>query len=242
MGSESCDWKVVLKNGRKVNALEEIMEGFYLARIEKMLDEGGSSETDMTGFNVVKATLQGLSEGRLEYFIDGLDWVTKKMLIDEYAQGDMEEALGICNQYTLIDDTVLAYLEEPVDIEQVQTTFDLERSFEFAEDAIPGVDWNSFGRLASKALKKGPEGTREYFRCLVAREFPFMVKQIEWERITFPYAQILLNEPFGFNREMCGDSLEEATANLDSFMNAVSKLRSEGGHIVPTPVEEQMHE
>jgi hypothetical protein len=242
MDSASCDWKVVLKDGRKVDALEEIMEGFYLAGIEEMLDEGGSSETDLMGFNVVKATLQGLSEGRLEYFIDGLDWVTKKMLIDEYAQGDMDEALGICNQYTLIDDTVLAYLGEPIDIDLVQTTFDLERSLEFAKDAIPGVDWNGFGRLVGEALRKGPEGTREYIRCLVAREFPFMAKRIEWERITFPYAQILLYEPFGFNREMCGDSLEEATTNLDSFMNAVSRLRSDGGHIVQTPVDEQMYE
>ena len=240
----SCDWKVALKDGRTVDALEEIMEGFYLAGIEEMLDEGGSSETDLMGFNVVKATLQGLSEGRLEYFIDGLDWVTKKMLIDEYAQGDMEEALGICNQYTLIDDTVLAYLGEPIDIDLVQTTFDLERSLEFAKDAIPGIDWNGFGRLVGEALRKGPEGTREYIRCLVAREFPFMAKRIEWERITFPNEKILLYEPFGFNREMCGDSLEEATTNLDSFMNAVSRLRPDGDHIVQTPVDdhEQMYE
>jgi hypothetical protein len=242
MDSGSCDWKVGLKDGRTVDALEEIMEGFYLAGIEEMLDEGGSSEADLIGFNVVKATLQGLSEGRLEYFIDGLDWVTKKMLIDEYAQGDMEEALGICNQYTLIDDTVLAYLGEPIDIDLVQTTFDLERSLEFVKDAIPRVDWDGFDRLVGEALRKGPEGTREYLRCLVAREFPFMVKRIEWERITFPNEMILLTEPFGFNREICGDTLEEATTNLDSFMNALSRLRSDGGRIVQTPVEEQMHE
>jgi len=93
-----------------------------------------------------------------------------------------------------------------------------------------------------EALRKGPEGTREYIRCLVAREFPFMVKRIEWERITLAYAQILLYEPFGFNREMCGNSLEEATTNLDAFMNAVSRLESDGSRIVSTPVKEQMHE
>jgi hypothetical protein len=240
---ESCDWKVMLKDGRTVDALEEIMEGFYLAGIEEMLDEGGSTETDQMGFNVIEATLQGLSEGRLEYFIDGLDWVTKKMLIDEYAQRDVEEALGICNQYALIDDTVLAYLGEPIDIDPIQTTFDLERSLEFAKDAIPKVNWNSFSEFVGEALRKGPEGTREYMRCLVAREFPFMAKQIEWESITFPDAKILLYEPFWFNREMCGDSLEEATTNLASFMDAIFKLRSQGDHIVQTLVDDdRMHE
>jgi hypothetical protein len=234
----SCDWKVALKDGRTVDALEEIMGCFYLAGIEEMLDEIGASETDMMGFNVVGATLQGLSEGRLEYFIDGLDWVTKKMLIDEYAPGDVEEALGICNQYALVDEAVLAYLGEPVEAEGIQTTFDLERSMEFAGDAIAIVDWTGFSRSVGGAMKRGPEGTREYIRCLVAREFPFMAERIEWERITFPNSKILLDDPFGFNREACGDALEEATTNLASFLNTVSRLSLEGGRIIRTPVDD----
>ena len=85
MDAESCNWTVLLKDGRKVNALDDILEGFYLSGIEEMLDQGEANEIDLMGFNVIKATLQGLSEGRLEYFIDGLDWVTKKILIDETA-------------------------------------------------------------------------------------------------------------------------------------------------------------
>ncbi len=35
--------------------------------------------------------------------MDGLDWVPKKMLIEEYVTNDPEGALQICNQYVLID-------------------------------------------------------------------------------------------------------------------------------------------
>jgi proteasome accessory factor A len=238
MDTESCDWTVLLKGGRKVNALDDILEGFYLGGIEEMLDQDGANEIDLMGFNVVKATLQGLSEGRLEYFIDGLDWITKKMLIEEYASGDMEEALGICNQYTLIDDAVLAYLGEPADADLIQTTFDLEKSLEFAEDAIPIVDWKDIDRMVGEALWKGPEGTREYLRCLVAREFPNMAERIEWDMITFPNAKIVLSEPFGFNREMCSDILAKATTNLAAFMNAIYQLKPKGNNIIQTPVDD----
>jgi len=227
---ESCDWKVTLEGGERVDALSEIMEGHYLAGIEEMLEENEASEEDMMGFNLIKATLQGLGERRLEYFIDGLDWVTKKALIDEYAPGDIEEALGICNQYTLLDAAVLGFIGEPANPGLVQTTFDLEASLEFAGDAIPFVDWGSLGGMVKDALIHGPVGSREYLRGLVAREFPFMAERIEWERITFPNATIQLDEPFAFSKEACGEKLEEATANLSTFLHAVNQLRDrEGG-------------
>jgi len=35
--------------------------------------------------------------------MDGLDRVVKRMLIEEYATNDPEDALRICDQYVLID-------------------------------------------------------------------------------------------------------------------------------------------
>ena len=235
---ESCDWKVTLESGERVDALAEIMEGHYLAGIEAMLEEGEPTEEDRMGFNLIKAVLGGLGERRLEYFIDGLDWVTKKALIDEYAPGDIEEALGICNQYTLLDEGVLEFIREQVEPERTQTTFDLEASLEFAGDAIPVVDWGTLGGLVEDALTQGPVGSREYLRGLVAREFPFMVERIAWERITFPNATILLDEPFSFSKEACGDTLEEATTNLSTFLYAVNRLTRQGDKIIRVPADD----
>jgi len=232
-----CDWKVSLADGRRVDALAEIIEGFYLAGIEKMLGEGDPSREDRMAFNLIEATLQGLGEGRLEYFLDGLDWVTKKALIDEYAPNDPEEALGICNQFTLMDGSVLEYLGEAVDSDESHTTFSYERGLEFARDAIPIVDWNALDDMIGHALKRGPEGSREYLRCLVAREFPFLVESIEWEGVTFPSATIRLDEPFKFNREMCGDLLENSVENFYAFRQAVARI-DEGAAIMPTPVDD----
>jgi proteasome accessory factor A len=238
LDTESCDWKVTLESGGRVDALADIMEGHYLAGIEKMLEESEASEEDRMGFNLLKAVLQSLGERRLEYFIDGLDWVTKKALIDEYAPGDIEEALGICNQYTLLDDAVLGFIGEPVEPDLIQTTFDLEASLEFARDAIPIVDWGSLSEKVKRALTHGPLGSREYLRGLVAREFPFMVERIEWERITFPNAIILLDEPFSFSKELCGEHLEEATTNFSTFLHAVNKLSPKEDRIVRAPVDD----
>ena len=238
LDAEACNWKITLENGDTVDAIADIMEGFYLAGIEEMMSEGDPSQEDRMGFNLVEATLRGLGERRLEYFVDGLDWVTKKALIEEYAPGNLEEALGICNQYALIDGSVLGYLGHEVDPGEVQSTFSLEDSLEFARDAIPVVDWGSLSKWVVHAMRNGPEGTREYLRCLVAREFPFLVNSIEWERITFHSATIHLDEPFTFNREMCGDALEEATQNFASFTQAISRLSQEGAPIVYSPTDD----
>ena len=235
---DSCNWKVSLEEGGKVDAIFDIMEGYYLAAVEEMMDDGSSTDVDRMGFNLIKATLGGLGERRLEYFVDGLDWVTKKALIDEYAPGDIEEALGICNQYTLLDEAVLGFIGEPMDQELVQTTFDLEASLEFAGDAIPIVDWGSLGGLVKDALTQGPVGSREYLRGLVAWEFPFMVERIEWERITFPNATIHLDEPFAFSKEACRDTLEEATTNLSTFLHAVNRLSPKEDRPIRTPADD----
>ena len=133
---------------------------------------------------------------------------------------------------------MLGFIGEQVDPALVQTTFDLEASLEFAGDAIPVVDWGSLGGLVKDALTQGPVGSREYLRGLVAREFPFMVARIEWERITFPNATILLGEPFAFSKEVCGDSLEDATTNLSTFLHAVNRLSPKEDTLIRAPADD----
>ncbi|MCW4049747.1 MAG: proteasome accessory factor PafA2 family protein [Candidatus Bathyarchaeota archaeon] len=234
--TEALNWKLTLADGTRVDAVADILEGFYLAGVEEMLSREESTEADRRSFNLIKATVQRLQERSLEYFIDGLDWVTKKTLIDEYAEGDIEEGLGICNQYTLLDETVLRYIGETVEVDE--TTFSLDDSMEFARDAIPFENWDALTGKVKHALHNGPEGTREYIRCLAAREFPGLLKSIEWESINFHNASIRLDEPFIFNKQMCGDVLEKATGTFTEFTKALDKLNQRGDHMMYAPSDD----
>jgi hypothetical protein len=233
--TEECNWKVCLEGGGHADALSEVLEGFYLAGIEEMMDDEAPSEADRAAFNLIQATVNGLEERRLEYFIDGIDWVTKKALIEEYS-GALEEGVGICNQYTLLDGETLRYLGEAP--EETHTTFSLDDSLAFATGAAPWEDWDSLPEKVSRATMRGPESTREYIRCLVAREFPGMLNSVEWERINFHNATVRLDEPFIFNKQMCGDALEEAAGTFMEFTAALDKLNRTGGHLVYKPVDD----
>jgi len=236
LDTEQCNWSVALEDGTEVDAMADVMEGFYLAGVEEMMSEGDPSEGDKTAFKLIEATLQGLGERRLELFIDGIDWVTKKALVEEYAGGATGEQLAVVNQYALIDGSVLEYIDKEPG--ETQTTFSWADSLDFAGDAIPWVDWDGLTEKVEMALKTGPEGTREYIRCLVAREFPFLVESIEWESINLYRASIRLDEPFRFNKTMCGDALETATGTFNEFTQALDRLNREGDHMVYTPTDD----
>jgi proteasome accessory factor A len=239
--TENCAWKVELENGKRVDALGDILEGFYIAGIEEMMAHGNTTLEDQMAFNIINETLQVLGERRLEYFIDGIDWITKKALIDEYAQGNLGEAIGICNQFSLIDETVLKYIDEELENPSI-TTFSIENAIEFAKDSIPIVDWNTLPIQINYALKNGPQGTRDYIRCLVAREFPGLVEQIEWERIKFHNATIKLEEPFKFNKYTCGDVLENSTQTFSDFTRALDKLNQMDDHLIWKPIDDYERE
>ncbi|MCK5670274.1 proteasome accessory factor PafA2 family protein, partial [Candidatus Bathyarchaeota archaeon] len=146
LDTEACNWKLELEDGSKVDAIDDVM-AYYLGKIEEMLGEEDVTEADINAFKLVKATTEAMGSRQLEYFIDGLDWVTKKALIDEYADGDTETGVALCNQFTLLDDTVLEYIGEKPDPENVHTTFSLEDALDFASDAIPWEDWGNFTGL-----------------------------------------------------------------------------------------------
>lgn len=231
---ESCEWKVELEDGRKVDAVDDIM-AYYLSKVEEMLEEDDVNEEDIRAFNLVKATTEAISSRQLEYFIDGIDWVTKKALIDEFSDGDAETGMALCNQFTLLDDTVLEYVGEAPDPSNVSTTFSLVDALEFANDAIPWEDWGNFTDLVKNGLTNGPEGSRDYLRCLVLREFPGLLESIEWESINFQNVKIKLDEPFMYNKAMCGEALEKATTTFSEFSKALDSLNREKAQLVYAP-------
>lgn len=233
--TEECGWKLELMDGAMVDAIGDIMMGHYLAGVENMLDHEETTEADMNAFRLLKATLEAFEARQLEFFIDGIDWVTKKALIDEYGEGDTETGVGICNQFTLLDDRVLEYIGENPDPSNIHTAYNFLDSLEFARDAVPWENWDSLSELVKTGLMNGPSGTREYIRCLALREFPGLLDSVEWESINFHNARIKLDEPFMFNKQMCGDLLEKSTTTFTEFTVALDRLNREKQSIQYAP-------
>ena len=201
----------------------------------KELIKGIQSNSALIKHEIAQRTRHQLRRmPELEFFIDGIDWVTKKALIDEYGEGDIEMGMALCNQYTLLDETVLKYIGETSDTENIHTPFNFENSLEFAEDAIPWENWSRFTDLVKKGLMNGPEGSRDYLRCLVLREFPGLLESIEWESINFYNVKIKLDEPLMYNKEMCGD-LENHTNTFVEFSKALDSLNREKAQLMYAP-------
>jgi hypothetical protein len=238
LDTEECDWKLELEGGSKVDAIGDVMIGHYLAGIEKMLENEESTDADDYAFRLLEATLEAFEARQLEYFIDGIDWVTKKALIEEYANSP-ETGVALCNQFTVLDDTVLEYVGEKPDPSDNHTTFSLRDSMEFAEDAIPWEDWANLTNQIKHGLINGPEGTRDYIRCLAVREFQGLLNSVEWESINFHNAKIRLDEPFIFNKAMCGDILENSTGTFTEFSVALDRLNREKQSIMYAPSDDQ---
>jgi proteasome accessory factor A len=238
LDTEDYNWKLELENGSKIDAIQDLMIGHYLNGIERMLENEEITDNDRYAFKLIEATLEAFQARRLEYFINGIDWVTKKALIDEFANGDPEIGLTLCNQFTALDDVVLEYIEEKPDTNNVYTTFNLADSLEFAEDAIPWENWKDFTKLVKHGLLNGPEGTRDYIRCLAVREFQGLLNSIEWESINFHNARIRLDEPFIFNKEMCGDILENSTNTFSEFSIALDNLNQQKQHVLYAPSDD----
>ena len=67
------------------------------------------------------------------------------------------------------------------------------------------------------------------------REFQGLLESIEWESINFHNAKIRLDEPFMFNKAMCGDLLEKSTTTFTEFTVALDRLNREKQSIQYAP-------
>jgi hypothetical protein len=234
-----CRWQVELKGGQKVDAVADILEGTYLAAIEDMLThEGELSKADKIGFNVLKATLKELGQRTHEeslYY--GLDWVTKKSVIeDKLTDGQpcdkcgrdscTHKALVASWQYTLIDRGVLHYLDKTVDWELCDCLFDPRDSLEFVRQNIPWERWDRLSRRVTHALTHAPDDTRDWFASEVLKRFP--VRYSTWGKLYFDEGIIHLDEPFMLTREEFGDRLRQ--------VDSVSQLLAEVKRLYPRKV------
>jgi proteasome accessory factor A len=212
--TEGCNWKIELKDGRKVDAVSEILEGFYLAKIEEMLSREEVSLYDKVALNTLKGTIQKLNERDLECLVDGIDWITKKALVEEYGATEVE-SLGICNEYSLIDKSVLFYLGEKVNFDECDCRFIPTDSLAFIKDAVPTLNWDGLNEKIRYALLHGPEDTREYFRSSILNKFPGAAYKITWWKVFFDKGIVHLSDPFKLNKQECGEIVEKAESIED---------------------------
>jgi hypothetical protein len=248
---QACDWKIdVIEDGKrkKVDAVEDILIGVYLSCVEDMLmDEPEVSYKDKLAYNVVKKTLELLAKRELEYLFYGLDWVTKDILINERLNDKempcnrcgisdcIHNAVGVHQQYGLVDQKVLYYLgikkdENDVDIFDPNysfSIFDPRDSFEFARNNIPGEKWDELFNMVKNGLIHSPEDTRDYFASSLLNNTKISpyITYISWGEIWLKNVKIILDEPFMLTKDEVGDL--SYIENIDEIVRIVKNLHPE---------------
>ena len=212
---EELKWKVELKDGRVVDAIDDILSGYYLAKVEDMLSKSSDvDDEDRRAFSLIKAVLNKLSTRSIEYLVDGLDWVTKKVMIEEYG-GDISESIALCNEFSLIDEAVLYYLGEKVDFDAVDSRFDPRDSLDFVRTAIPYINWDKLTAWVKEGLTKSPSDTREYLRTNIVKKFTNKVTAVSWAKVYLEGKPLEMMEPLAYTEEEVKDLLERAEKPSD---------------------------
>ncbi|RLE52581.1 MAG: hypothetical protein DRJ33_03370 [Candidatus Methanomethylicota archaeon] len=216
-------WKIELKDGRNVDAVDDILIGYYLAKVEEMISKSSDADDeDKRAFSLIKAVLNKLSTRSIEYLVDGLDWVTKKVMIEEYG-GDIVESITLCNEFSLIDEAVLYYIGESVDFDAVDSRFDPRDSLDFVKTAIPYVDWDKLATWVKEGLTKSPSDTREYLRTNVVKKFTDKVTAVSWAKVYLEGKPLEMMEPLAYTEKEVKDLLERAEKPSDILEKLVRR-------------------
>ncbi|MDI6885383.1 MAG: proteasome accessory factor PafA2 family protein [archaeon] len=250
--TQECDWEIQLKNGERTDAVSILQ--FYLAAIEKMQEsEGGErSNWDEIGLKGLKELIEDLEARSLEKYVDGIEWVTKLALLVNYEPKSALEGMGICNQYALVDESVLYYLggergsikplqglrvnpyrardfgmvrAEPLHGAEPHSDclFNPKESLAFAARKLPQVDWSSLSERVKYALSNAPEQTREFFKAEMLKRYGSHVNHVSWSTMVLDEARIIVDEPFMLNKEEIGGEMKEGM-ELEDILAAAKSL------------------
>jgi len=139
LDTQECEWKIKLKNGETIDAVSVLR--FYLEAIEKMYEEMGvEGKWDKIGRKGLKEVIEKLEARHLEKYVDGIDWVTKLALLVNYEPKSASEGISICNQYALLDESVMYYLEDGEESIKGSCLFNPKESLAFAKkEADEGI-------------------------------------------------------------------------------------------------------
>jgi proteasome accessory factor A len=223
--TQECDWQIQMKSGEITDAVAILQ--FYLAAIERMQESEGETCTwDEMGFKAFKELIDDLEARRLETYVDGIDWVTKLALLVNYEPKNALEGMSICNQYALLDENVLYYLESEKGGIKSDCLFSPRDSLAFAERKLPQVDWASLLERVRYAVSNVPEQTREFFKAEMVKRYGSHVNQVSWSTVVLDEAKILLDEPFMLNKAEIGDEIREGR-DLGEILRAAKSLYPE---------------
>jgi proteasome accessory factor A len=185
------DWKVTLLDGRRVDAVKDILIGYYLKRIETMLEREKACDEDWTAFTRLSQLLGVVAERDLSRLAYCLDWVTKFGLVQ--ACEDTNEGLAACNQFCLIDGSILNYTGEK-DPTQGDSLFEPKESISKMLNWVPEATPEKIQDDVRQSRFRPPASTRESKRvqALVEKSsedleanWSFVAGKQGWER-NFP--------------------------------------------------------
>ena len=217
---EDCDWQLHLKNGETTDGAAILQ--YYLAAIEKMRDsEGWGGRWDEIGLKALKELIDDLEARHLEKYVDGIDWVTKLAWLVNYEPKNALERRDICNQYALVDESVLYYLRS--EKAKGDCLYSPSESLAFAERELPQMDWSSLSERVRYAVGNAPEQTREFFKAEMVKRYGSYVNLVSWSTVVLDEAKILLDEPFMLNKEEIGSKMCEES-ELQQILSTAKSL------------------
>jgi hypothetical protein len=223
LDTQECEWQVKLKNGETTDAVAILR--FYLDAIEQMHDSEWSetSKWDDIGLKSLWTLMDDLEARRVERYVDGIDWVTKLALLVNYEPKTAAEGMSICNQYALLDESVLQYLGGEKRATEGDCLYNPKDSFAFAQGTLSQVDWAPLSERVEYAMGNAPEQTRDFFRGELLKRFGSQVRTVSWSTIVLEDAKIILDEPFMLNKAELGSEMREG-AELDEILTAAESL------------------
>ncbi|MFQ6056573.1 MAG: proteasome accessory factor PafA2 family protein, partial [Methanosarcinales archaeon] len=199
--TQECKWKIELKNGNKTDAPDIL--NYYLDRIEVCVENTDKEigEWDKIGLDLFKKLLVKLENRCIEYYVDGIDWVTKLALLVNYEPKTAKEGISICNQYALLDQSVWYYARDTEYTQIKESLFNPRESLSFVAKEISKVDWSNLKERVRYCIKNAPETTRDYFRSIILKKYPEYITALSWSKIDLKQETILLDEPFMLNKK-----------------------------------------
>ncbi len=222
---DSLNWTVLLRNGRQVNAVRDLLHDFYLERVGQLISRKGSP-FDKQAFQLICDVVDKLISKRLDSLVWGLDWVTKKSLVEEYGnQG--ETSIAVCNQYALVDGSVRCYTGEMAADTEYDSLFDPAASLAYARQHVTFFDWEEYNARLKFGLSHGPRDTREYLRGRVIRKFESEIREITWGKVFFKSGQVVsLDEPLQYSEDECKE-LADSVTTVSDLVGSLEALRND---------------
>ncbi len=225
MDTQECEWKIKLKTGEVTDAVSILK--FYLEAMERVSTEHGGSEWEDRGLRCMSRLIDKLEAGRVEDYVDGLDWVTKLALLVNYEPKNASEGISICNQYALLDSNLGFYLR---DCEvKGSSLFNPKESLAFVARELPGsgLDGRSYRERVRYALFNAPEQTRDFFKAEIMKRYRAHVRSISWSTLVLNEAKVLLDEPFMLNRAEIAACKCKERVEIEEYLSMAKRLYPE---------------